>query len=60
VTISAAPSVPAPVSSAAVRPVDKTARNANHPATSQASAEQCPSGTRLVGTEGGVITCSFD
>jgi general secretion pathway protein D len=60
VSISAAPSVPAPVSSAAVRPVDKTARNANHPATSQPTAEQCPSGTRLVGTEGGVITCSFD
>ena len=58
-SISAAPS-PASVSSAGARTADKAAHNANHPATSQASAEQCPSGTRLVGTEGGVTTCSFD
>ena len=57
---SATPALPAAVSTAATRPADKAARNANHPATSQASAEQCPSGTRLVGTEGGITTCSFD
>ena len=29
-------------------------------AAAQAPTEQCPTGTHLVGTENGVINCSFD
>lgn len=43
----------------AVRPSDSATPNSNRSAT-KAAAQQCPAGTHLVGTDNGVITCSFD
>lgn len=56
----ATPPAPAPASSASVRPVERATHSLNRPAPAQAPTEQCPSGTHLVGTQDGVITCSFD
>jgi general secretion pathway protein D len=50
-----------PQSSPAAAPADKTStRSLKRPAAAQASREQCPTGTHLVGTENGVTDCSFD
>ena len=48
-------------SSPAAASADKTTvRAVKRPAAATASTEQCPTGTHLVGTENGVINCSFD
>ena len=48
-------------SSPAAASADKTTvRAVKRPAAAPASTEQCPTGTHLVGTENGVINCSFD
>jgi general secretion pathway protein D len=50
-----------PQNSPAAAPADKTSvRAVKRPAAAPASTEQCPTGTHLVGTENGVINCSFD
>ncbi|HEX6821460.1 MAG TPA: secretin N-terminal domain-containing protein [Candidatus Sulfotelmatobacter sp.] len=48
-------------SNPAAASADRTSvRALKRPAAAPASTEQCPTGTHLVGTENGVINCSFD
>ena len=47
-------------SSPAAAPADRTSVRAVKRPAAPALTEQCPTGTHLVGTENGVINCSFD